>query len=169
MVADPNPSDLLTFHFGQGAVVIFHPHRPDFAFQAFKSQRGMTRIAQPQLMVFFAPVPALVQAVRSRAAKSVPCMWSSLERPERSRFTFRPRFFEQKVEFASPDILTNLFIPLAFQKFLVPLVKLNQFFFAQSFNRSFDFGDAHENKLRQITLGGNIRVGSDFRHLSGTA
>jgi len=52
MMTDPDPGYFPAVNFCQGAIVIAHPYRPDFALQVLKSQRGMTLIFEPQLVIF---------------------------------------------------------------------------------------------------------------------
>jgi len=75
-------------------------------------------------------------------------MLISPPRTKRTCLTFGLGFLEQEIEFAGPNIVTDLFIPSFVEKFLIPLIKPDQFFFGQSLNGSFDFSDAHQSKVR---------------------
>lgn len=52
MMADPKPGNLSAFNFRESAIMNPDSYRPDLAFERLESQRGMMRIAQPQLVIF---------------------------------------------------------------------------------------------------------------------
>ncbi len=84
----------------------------------------MARILHPQKVIFSRDF----LHVRRQCVKELPKMsrarrihGKGLERPG---LTLLSRFLDQKIEFAGPDVLANLLVPLILQKFLIPLVEL---------------------------------------------
>lgn len=89
-------------------------------------------------------------------SKTFPCKSKSRKSAKGARFTFALSFFEQKIEFAHPDIAANLIIPLLFVKCLIPLVELRQIFLGKGLDGRFDLLDAHGWTLRRDFRGSKL-------------